>query len=148
MIYYIGIDISKHKHDFCIISNTREVIVENSIGYHNKNTCLLISTYVSIINNLMIKLIPTIIEGLNPRMLAFVGLKLSIIQSGTIENNDKMVKHGSGHLRYSIMNAIVIILRYSHTFLDYYLKNHPEGKCNRTTLSQVCKKLLSDIYFF
>ena len=30
MIYYIGIDISKYKHDFCIISNTGEVIVENS----------------------------------------------------------------------------------------------------------------------
>lgn len=29
MIYYIGIDISKYKHDFCIISNTGEVIVEN-----------------------------------------------------------------------------------------------------------------------
>lgn len=28
MIYFIGIDISKYKHDFCIISNTSEVIVE------------------------------------------------------------------------------------------------------------------------
>ena len=30
MIYYVGVDISKYKHDFCIISNTGEVIVENS----------------------------------------------------------------------------------------------------------------------
>ena len=30
MIYYIGIDISKYKHDFCIISNTGKVIVENN----------------------------------------------------------------------------------------------------------------------
>ncbi len=29
MIYYIGIDISKYKHVFCIISNTGERIVEN-----------------------------------------------------------------------------------------------------------------------
>lgn len=30
MIYYIGIDISKYKHDFCIISNAGEAIVENN----------------------------------------------------------------------------------------------------------------------
>ncbi len=36
MIYYIGIDISKYKHDFCIISNTGEVIVENSSFENNK----------------------------------------------------------------------------------------------------------------
>jgi transposase len=36
MIYYVGIDISKYKHDFCIISNTGEVIVENSTFLNNK----------------------------------------------------------------------------------------------------------------
>ena len=36
MIYYIGIDISKYKHDFCIISNTGEVIVENLFFENNK----------------------------------------------------------------------------------------------------------------
>ena len=36
MIYYIGIDISKFKHDFCIISNAGEVIVENSSFENNK----------------------------------------------------------------------------------------------------------------
>ena len=36
MIYYIGIDISKFKHDFCIISNAGEVIIENSSFENNK----------------------------------------------------------------------------------------------------------------
>ena len=36
MIYYVGIDISKYKHDFCIIANTGEVIVENSSFENNK----------------------------------------------------------------------------------------------------------------
>lgn len=36
MIYYIGIDISKYKHDFCIISNTDDIIVENSSFDNNK----------------------------------------------------------------------------------------------------------------
>src|SRR5574344_728555 len=36
MFYYIGIDISKYKHDFCIISNTGEIIVENSSFENNQ----------------------------------------------------------------------------------------------------------------
>ena len=36
MIYYVGIDISKYKHDFCIISNTGEVIVESDSFENNK----------------------------------------------------------------------------------------------------------------
>ena len=36
MLYYVGIDISKYKHDFCIISNTGEVIIENSSFENNK----------------------------------------------------------------------------------------------------------------
>ena len=80
------------------------------------------------------------------KMLAFAGLEPSIIQSGTIENNGKMVKHGSGHLRYSIMNTAMIILIYSPKFYDYYLKKRSEGKCHRVALSHVCKKLLRVIY--
>src|SRR5574344_2346658 len=36
MIYYVGIDISKFKHDFCIISNTGEVIIESSTFENNQ----------------------------------------------------------------------------------------------------------------
>ena len=36
MIYYVGIDISKYKHDFCIISNAGELIVENVSFQNNK----------------------------------------------------------------------------------------------------------------
>ena len=36
MIYFVGIDISKYKHNFCIISNAGEVIVENSSFDNNK----------------------------------------------------------------------------------------------------------------
>jgi transposase len=157
-------------------------LAKNSVGHHDENTDLLISTYVSIIKNFNDKIDPidkqisTIIKELNPRMLtipglgeisaatilseygdisnfsspnkmlAFAGLEPSIIQSGTIENNGKMVKHGSGHLRYSIMNTAMIILRYSPTFYDYYLKKRSEGKCHRVALSHVCKKLIRVIY--
>ena len=79
-------------------------------------------------------------------MLAFAGLEPSIIQSGTLETNGKMVKHGSGHLRYTIKNTAIIILRYSPQFYDYYLKKRSEGKCHRVALSHVCKKMIRVIY--
>ena len=83
----------------------------------------------------------------NPnKMLAFAGLEPSVIESGTLQSNGKMVKHGSGHLRYSLMNTAMSILRYSPTFYDYYLKKRTEGKCHRVALSHVCKKLIRVIY--
>ena len=157
-------------------------LAKSTVGYHDDNSDLLISTYVSIYNNFnnqidpIDKQISTIIKELNPRMLsipglgeisaasilseygditkfsspnkmlAFAGLEPSIIQSGTLESNGKMVKHGSGRLRYSIMNSAMIILRYSPTFYDYYNKKRNEGKCHRVALSHVCKKLIRVIY--
>ena len=83
----------------------------------------------------------------NPnKMLAFAGLDPSINQSGTLESNGKMVKHGSGHLRYAVMNSALSILRFSPEFYDYYLKKRSEGKCHRVALSHVCKKLIRVIY--
>lgn len=158
-------------------------LAKDSIGYHDDNSNLLISTYVSIINNFNDKIGPidkqisTIIKELNPKMLtipglgeisaatilseygdirnfsspgkmlAFAGLEPSTIQSGTLEHNGKMVKHGSGHLRYTIMNIAMSILRYSPTFYDYYLKKRSEGKCHRVALSHVCKKIIRVIYY-
>ena len=157
-------------------------LAKNSVGFHNENTDLLISTFVSIYNDFNNKIDPiekqisTIINVLNPRMLtipgigeisaatilseygdiknfsnpnkmlAFAGLDPSINQSGTLESNGKMVKHGSGHLRYAVMNSALSILRLSPEFYDYYLKKRSEGKCHRVALSHVCKKLIRVIY--
>ena len=157
-------------------------LAKNSIGYHDDNTDLLISTYVSFYNEFTNKIDPInkqisiIIKELNPhmltipgmgevsaatilseygdinnfsspnKMLAFAGLEPSIIQSGTINNNGKMVKHGSGHLRYVIMNVAMTLIANSHTFYDYYYKKRSEGKCHRVALSHVCKKLIRVIY--
>ena len=173
--------ISHGKFTYAKFAKLKE-LSKNSIGYHDNNTDLLISTYVSIINNFNDKIDPiskqisTIIKELNPRMLsipglgeisaaiilseygdiknfsspnkmlAFAGLEPSVIQSGTLEYNGKMVKHGSGHLRYAIMNIAMTILRYSPIFYDYYLKKRSEGKCHRVALSHVCKKLIRVIY--
>ena len=157
-------------------------IAKNTVGYHDDNTDLLISTYVSLYNYFNDKIIPidkqisTIIKELNPsilsipgigeitaasiiaeygdiscfssssKMLAFAGLEPSIIESGTLESNGKMVKHGSGHLRYVLMNASLTLLKFNSTFYDFYYKKRSEGKCHRIALSHVCKKLVRLIY--
>ena len=173
--------ISQGKFSYAKFAKLKE-LAKNTVGYHDNNSDLLISTYVSLINNFNDKIDPidkqisTIIKELNPRMLsipglgeisaasilseygdisnfsspnkmlAFAGLEPSIIESGTLQSNGKMVKHGSGHLRYSIMNSALSVLRYSPTFYDYYLKKRSEGKCHRVALSHVCKKLIRVIY--
>lgn len=80
------------------------------------------------------------------QMLAFAGLEPSIIESGTLESNGKMVKHGSSHLRYVLMNCSLILLKYNPVFYDFYLKKRSEGKCHRVALSHVCKKFIRLIY--
>lgn len=173
--------VSHGKFSYIKFSKLKE-LAKNSVGYHDENSDLIISTYVSIYNDFNDKINPidkqisTIIKELNPRMLsipglgelaaasilaeygdiskfsspakmlAFSGLEPSVNQSGTLQSNGKMVKHGSGHLRYTIMNTAMIVLRYSPTFYDYYLKKRSEGKCHRVALSHVCKKLIRVIY--
>ena len=83
----------------------------------------------------------------NPnQMLSFAGLEPSIIESGTMSSKGRMVKRGSGHLRYTLMNASMMVITHSHTFYDYYYKKRTEGKCHRVALSHVCKKLIRVIY--
>ena len=80
------------------------------------------------------------------KLLSFAGLEPGISQSGTMSANGKMVKRGSGYLRYSLMNIANVVIRYNPTFYDFYLKKRTEGKCHRVALSHVCKKLLRVIY--
>ena len=83
----------------------------------------------------------------NPsKMLSFAGLEPGIIESGTMSSKGKMVKRGSGYLRYSIMNVAMTVIKFNPTFYDYYYKKISEGKCHRVALSHVCKKLIRVIY--
>ena len=79
-------------------------------------------------------------------MLSFAGLEPSVIESGTMSSNGKMVKRGSGYLRQALMNVSMVVIAHNPTFYDYYYKKRSEGKCHRVALSHVCKKLLRIIY--
>ena len=81
------------------------------------------------------------------KLLAFAGMEPSTIQSGTMDFKGKMVKHGSGHLRYVLMNIAMTIIVHNPTFYSYYSKkHHREGKNHRVALSHVVRKLVRIIY--
>ena len=79
-------------------------------------------------------------------MIAFAGLEPSISQSGTESHTGKMVKHGSGHLRYHLMNVAEYVFLHEPIFTEYYYKKRSEGKCHRVVLSHIAKKLIRIIY--
>lgn len=83
----------------------------------------------------------------NPsKMLSFAGLEPGITESGTMSSKGKMVKRGSGYLRYALMNVAMVVIANNHVFYDFYFKKRSEGKCHRVALSHVCKKLIRVIY--
>lgn len=80
------------------------------------------------------------------QMLSFAGLEPGYFQSGTSEHIGHMVKRGSSHLRYTLMNCCMPLIRFNMVFAEYYHKKRSEGKCHRVALSHICKKLIRVIY--
>lgn len=83
----------------------------------------------------------------NPsKMLSFAGLEPGYYQSGQSEHTGRMVKHGSSHLRYALMNTCLPLITHEPVFAEYYAKKRAEGKPYRVALTHVAKKLLRVIY--
>ena len=83
----------------------------------------------------------------NPaKLLSFAGLEPGYYQSGQSEHTGHMVKHGSSHLRYALMNACLPLITNEPVFAEYYAKKRVEGKPYRVALTHVAKKLLRVIY--
>ena len=79
-------------------------------------------------------------------MVAFAGIEPSISESGIESHTGKMVKHGSGHLRYHLLNAADYVFMHEPIFTEFYYKKRKEGKTHRVALSHVAKKLVRIIY--
>lgn len=80
------------------------------------------------------------------QMLSFAGLEPGYYQSGTSEHGGHMVKHGSSHLRFTLMNLCIPLIQYNMVFAEYYAKKRSEGKSHRVTCSHVIKKLIRIIF--
>lgn len=53
------------------------------------------------------------------QMLSFAGLEPGYYPSGTSENKGYIVKRGSSHLRYAIMNCCMPLIQYNMVFAEY-----------------------------
>ena len=80
------------------------------------------------------------------QMLSFAGLEPGYYQSGQAVHGGHMVKHGSSHLRYALMNACLPLITFEPVFAEYYAKKRAKGKPHRVALTHVAKKLLRIIY--
>ena len=76
------------------------------------------------------------------KLLAFAGLECSRYQSGQSDYRGKMVKRGSPHLRYVLMNLAISLKNNNAVFREYYLKKREEGKKYRVALNHVVRKFL------
>ena len=81
------------------------------------------------------------------KCLAFAGLEPGRYQSGQIDKNLPMVKHGSGHLRNALIYGSFTLLGRYPVLYDYYKKKRDEGKSHNVALSHVAKKLLRVIFY-
>ena len=81
------------------------------------------------------------------QMLAYAGLDPSRNESGEHAYNGHMVKHGSSHLRYVLLNCAEMVILHNPVFYDYYRKKREEGKHHRVALSHVARKLVRIIFF-
>jgi len=84
----------------------------------------------------------------NPaKLIAFAGFDVRIIQSGTQEHYDKLVKHGSSLLRNAIWTYALPAVRFIPTINDYYHKKKSQGKHHKVILTHICRKLIRMIYY-
>ncbi|WP_277408186.1 IS110 family transposase [Lacrimispora xylanisolvens] len=80
------------------------------------------------------------------QMLSFAGLEPGYYQSGTSEHGGHMVKRGSSHLRFTLMNLCIPLTQYNMIFAEYYVKKRAEGKTHRVACSHLVKKLIRVIF--
>ncbi len=74
--------------------------------------------------------------------IAFAGLDVGISQSGTKSFKGKMVKRGSSHLRYALMNIVKTVCLHNDTMKQYWIKKRvTDHKCLRVADSHCAKKI-------
>ena len=72
------------------------------------------------------------------KLLAYAGLDPSVIQSGEFNaSHTRISKRGSASLRYAIVKASSLIIRYNDTFNTYYTQKISSAKQYNVVLGQV-----------
>ena len=135
LIDCINSQIDKIENEIEFIMNQYDFKILSIPGIGIQSAAVIVSEYSSF----------SLFKGPN-QLLSFAGMEPSVSQSGTQYFSGHMVKRGSPHLRYVLMNVAVTVVKYNKVFSDYYYKKRNEGKYHRVALSHVVKKLLRVIY--
>lgn len=135
LIDCINSQIDKIENEIESIMNQYDFKILSIPGIGIQSAAVIVSEYSSF----------SLFKGPN-QLLSFAGMEPSVSQSGTQYFSGHMVKRGSPHLRYVLMNVAVTVVKYNKIFSDYYYKKRNEGKYHRVALSHVVKKLLRVIY--
>jgi transposase len=84
----------------------------------------------------------------NPaQLLAFAGLEPAIYQSGQSSTTGKLVKHGSPHLRWALIQAAASVARYVPVFKAYLRLKLLQGRHWNVALTHVAKKLVRVLFY-
>lgn len=76
------------------------------------------------------------------QLQAFAGLEPAIYQSGQMDLVGKMVKRGSPHLRWALLQAAKATARFSPAFKAYLRTKLEQGKHYNVAITHVAKKLI------
>ncbi|KXT62824.1 IS110 family transposase [Streptococcus sp. DD04] len=76
------------------------------------------------------------------QLQAFAGLEPAIYQSGQMDLAGKMVKRGSPHLRWALLQAAKATARFSPAFKAYLRTKLEQGKHYNVAIAHVAKKLI------
>ena len=85
--------------------------------------------------------------GSPAQLQSFAGLEPSVNQSGESDKTGKMVKRGSPHLRWALIQAAKSAVKWSPTLNAFFQKKLAEGKHYNCALSHVSKKLIRIIFY-
>lgn len=126
---------------------------------------LLIAVHISVTNPVLKSVdeaigriegkINAIMSGLDVHVSSIPGI--SVVSAAAIlgeygdvsrfNNPGKIIKRGSPHLRYVLMNVAVTAKNWNTVLVQYYSKKHVvEGKKRRVALNHVAKKLIRIIW--
>jgi len=81
------------------------------------------------------------------QLQAFAGLDPKVNQSGQSDKTGKMVKRGSPHLRWALIQAARSASNWSPALTAYLQKKLAEGKHYNCAISHVAKKLIRIIFY-
>ena len=166
-MYFIGIDISKYKHDCCIISAANQKVVSKVIIKNNKagfNELLTIihslanpadirigfestSHYALNLELFLENSLLTFME-VNPVLISEYKKSKTLRRTKTDSVDCESIARWLMTVEYKPHSKgfCLPLIRFDMTFATYYAKKRGEGKPHRVAITHVAKKLIRVIY--